>query len=56
MRGNKVETAVQCFRMSHAKVLAEFSGHSNSIYNIIPLLKKEKVPVLFFYKDSFGIK
>ena len=37
MRPNKVETAVQWFRMSHA-VFDGFSGHGNSIYNIIPLL------------------
>ena len=36
MRPNKVETAVQCFRSS-----AGFSGHGNSIHNIIPL-RKEK--------------
>ena len=35
----KVETAIQWFCMLHA-VLARFSGHGNSIYNIIPLSKK----------------
>ena len=32
-----VETAIQCFRV---KVFSGFSGHGNSIYNIIPLQKK----------------
>ena len=31
IRPNKVETAVQCFHMSHT-VFAGFSGHGNSIY------------------------
>ena len=32
-----------------AQVFVGFSGHGNSIHNIIPLLKKENVrPVLFF--------
>ena len=34
----KVETAVQCFRMWSGR----FSGHDNSIPNIIPQLKKKK--------------
>ena len=42
MKPNKVETAVQWFRMSRAE-FARFSGHGNSNYNIIPLLKKENV-------------
>ena len=33
MRPNKVEAAVQCFRISRA-AFAGFSGHGNSIYNI----------------------
>ena len=37
MRPNKVETAVQRFRMSH-RAFAGFSVCGNSIYNIIPLL------------------
>ena len=41
MRPNKVKTAVQLFHMLHV-VLAGFSGHGNSIYNIIPLLKNKK--------------
>ena len=40
MRPNKVKTAVQWFRISRA-VFAGFSGHDNSIDNIIPQLKKE---------------
>ena len=32
MRPNKIETAVQSFRMSRA-MLAGFSDHGNSIYN-----------------------
>ena len=39
MRPNKVETAVQWFRMLHA-VLAVFSGHDNVIYNMVPLFLK----------------
>ena len=39
---NKFETAVQWFRMSHAGI-CRISGHGNSLYNIIPLLKKENV-------------
>ena len=40
MRSNKVETAVQLFRMSRAG-FAGFSGHGNSIYNMIPILDKK---------------
>ena len=42
MRRNKVETAVQC-SVCHAQVFAGLSGDGNSIYNIVPLLKKENV-------------
>ena len=41
MKPNNVETTVQWFRMSR-EVLAEFSGHFNSIYNIIHLFKNKK--------------
>ena len=42
MSPNKVKTAVQWF-VCRAQVFAGFSGYSNSIYYIIPLLKKENV-------------
>ena len=50
LRPIQIETAVHWFRMSH-KVLARFSGHGDSIHNIIPLLKKENVlfPCLWGY-------
>ena len=47
MRTNKVEIAVQLFRISHT-VLAGFSGHDNSIHNIIPLFKKFKKMYICF--------
>ena len=43
---NKFETAVQCF-VSRAQVFARFSGRSNSIQNIIPLLQKENVHLVW---------
>ena len=42
MRPNKIEAAVQWFRMSGA-AFAGVSGHGYSIYNIIPQVKKENV-------------
>ena len=53
MRPNNVETAVQVHSGSvcRTQVFAEFSGHGNSIYNIIPLLKK--VNVKNIYQDCF---
>ena len=48
---NKFETGVQCFRMSCASI------HGNSIYNIIPLLKKENIKKTYildiWYLDIF---
>ena len=51
MRPNKVETAVQCFYMSCAR----FSGHGNSIHNIIPQLKKvdQNKPIYMFFLIFF---
>ena len=39
MRLYKVKTAAQCFWMS----CVEYSGHGNSIHNIISLFKKVKM-------------
>ena len=33
-----------------AQVIARFSGHGNSIHNIIPLLKKENVQIYWYYR------
>ena len=48
IRPNKVKTAVQC-SIHHVQVFARFLDHGNSIYNIIPLLKKENVHLFFFF-------
>ena len=50
MRPNKVEIAVQCFHMSRT---IGFSGHGNSIYNVIPLLKKENVHLFLSNTNNF---
>ena len=42
MRPNKVETAIY-LSVCHGQIFAGFSGLGNFIYNIIPLLKKEKI-------------
>ena len=43
---------LSCGSVCRAQVFAWFSGHGNTIYNIIPLLKKENVHQLskkFFF-------
>ena len=53
MKPNMVETAVQWFRMSRA-IFAGFSGHGNSIYKTIPLLKKENVHLKDNHQEVAG--
>ena len=48
MRLCKVQTAVQ-YSVCHAQVFAGSSGHCNSIYDIIPLHKKENVQLNYIY-------
>ena len=53
-RPNKVETAVQWFRISRAR-LAGFSGHGNSIYNSLfkEEEEKKKERKMYMYKLLF---
>ena len=48
MRSKQLSNASVCY----VQVFVEFSGHGNSIHNIIPLLKKDNVHVKQYWNQN----